>query len=54
MFAGAGAIFVKVLWHDALGMSLYAKRLEHGEFISALANRWRHGLTSARRSSLHA
>jgi transposase len=22
-----------VLWHDALGMSLYAKRLERGKFI---------------------
>jgi transposase len=24
---------VKILWHDGLGMSLYAKRLEHGKFI---------------------
>ncbi|TLU70546.1 IS66 family insertion sequence element accessory protein TnpB [Lichenicoccus roseus] len=24
---------VKVLWHDGLGMSLYAKRLERGRFI---------------------
>jgi transposase len=24
---------VKVLWHDTLGMSLYAKRLERGKFI---------------------
>ena len=24
---------VKVLWHDGLGMSLYAKRLERGCFI---------------------
>jgi transposase len=24
---------VKILWHDGLGMSLYAKRLERGKFI---------------------
>jgi len=24
---------VKVLWHDGVGMSLYAKRLERGRFI---------------------
>jgi transposase len=30
--AGRGNL-VKVLWHDALGMSLYAKRLESGKFV---------------------
>jgi transposase len=24
---------IKILWHDGLGMSLYAKRLERGKFI---------------------
>jgi transposase len=24
---------IKILWHDRIGMSLYAKRLEHGHFI---------------------
>ena len=24
---------IKVLWHDGLGLSLYAKRLERGRFI---------------------
>ena len=32
-FAAAVAISSKVLWHDGLGMSLYAKRLERGKFI---------------------
>jgi transposase len=25
---------IKILWHDGLGMSLYAKRLERGRFLS--------------------
>ena len=33
VFRGRRANLVKVLWHDALGMSLYAKRLERGRFI---------------------
>ena|SRR6516165_9538504 len=24
---------IKILWHDGLGMSLYAKRLERGRFL---------------------
>jgi transposase len=24
---------IKVLWHDGIGMSLYAKRLDRGKFI---------------------
>ena len=24
---------VKILWHDGIGMSLYAKRLERGRFL---------------------
>jgi transposase len=24
---------MKILWHDGIGMSLYAKRLERGRFI---------------------
>jgi transposase len=27
------ADLVKVLWHDGLGLSLYAKRLEKGRFL---------------------
>jgi transposase len=32
-FRGRRGDLVKILWHDGLGMSLYAKRLERGRFI---------------------
>ncbi len=32
LFRGRKGDLVKVLWHDGLGMSLYAKRLEQGRF----------------------
>jgi transposase len=33
VFRGRSASLVKILWHDGVGMSLYAKRLEKGRFI---------------------
>ncbi len=33
VFRGRGGDMVKIIWHDGLGMSLYAKRLERGRFI---------------------
>jgi transposase len=33
VFRGRKGDFIKILWHDGLGMSLYAKRLEKGRFI---------------------
>lgn len=33
VFRGKRGDLVKILWHDALGMSLYAKRLEKGRFV---------------------
>ncbi len=33
VFRGKRGDLLKVLWHDGLGMSLYAKRLERGKFI---------------------
>ena len=33
VFRGRRGDLVKILWHDGLGMSLYAKRLEHGRFL---------------------
>ena len=33
VFRGKKGDLVKILWHDGIGMSLYAKRLERGKFI---------------------
>jgi transposase len=33
VFRGRGGSLVKIIWHDGIGMSLYAKRLEKGRFI---------------------
>jgi transposase len=33
VFRGRGGRLLKVLWHDGIGLSLYAKRLEKGRFI---------------------
>ena len=33
IFRGRRGDLLKILWHDGVGMSLYAKRLEHGRFV---------------------
>ena len=33
VFRGRRGDLVKILWHDGIGLSLYAKRLDHGKFI---------------------
>ncbi|WP_442870061.1 IS66 family insertion sequence element accessory protein TnpB [Bradyrhizobium sp. CCBAU 45394] len=33
MFRGRSGKLIKILWHDGLGLSLYAKRLERGRFL---------------------
>jgi transposase len=33
VFRGARADLIKIVWHDGIGMSLYAKRLEKGRFV---------------------
>jgi transposase len=33
VFRGKNGKLIKILWHDGVGMSLYAKRLERGRFI---------------------
>lgn len=33
VFRGRRGDLIKILWHDGLGFSLYAKRLERGRFV---------------------
>jgi transposase len=33
VFRGKRGHLIKILWHDRIGMSLYAKRLERGRFV---------------------
>ncbi len=33
VFRGKRGDLVKILWHDGLGLSLYAKRLDRGRFV---------------------
>ena len=33
VFRGRRGDLLKILWHDDVGMSLYARRLEHGRFV---------------------
>ena len=53
VFRGRRGDLIKVLWHDGIGLSLYAKRLERGRFIWPLAGRWR-GRDPAGPARLHA
>ena len=38
VFRGKRGDLIKILWHDGLGLSLYAKRLERGRFVWPSAN----------------
>jgi len=33
VFRGRKGDLIKILWHDGIGISLYAKRLERGRFL---------------------
>jgi transposase len=33
VFRGRTGSLIKIVWHDGIGMSLYAKRIEKGRFI---------------------
>ena len=33
VFRGKSGKLIKILWHDGIGLSLYAKRLDRGKFI---------------------
>ena len=52
VFRGRRADLVKVLWHDDVGMNLYAKRLERGRFVWPQAQAGTVALTPAALSML--
>ena len=52
VFRGKRGDLVKILWHDGLGMSLYAKRLERGRFIWPQAKDGSASITNAQLSML--
>ncbi|WP_084293016.1 IS66 family insertion sequence element accessory protein TnpB [Bradyrhizobium sp. WSM3983] len=35
MFRGRSGSLIKALWHDGIGLSLYAKRLDRGRLAGA-------------------
>ena len=41
VFRGKRGDLVKIIWHDGLGLSLYAKRLDRGRFTGG-AGAWDH------------
>ena len=43
VFRGKRGHLIKILWHDGIGMSLYAKRLERGPSSSREPDCWRLG-----------
>ncbi|MCC6778362.1 MAG: IS66 family insertion sequence element accessory protein TnpB [Hyphomicrobiales bacterium] len=47
VFRGKSGSLIKILWHDGLGMSLYAKRLERGRFVWPAAADGAVAITSA-------
>src|SRR5437763_4505551 len=38
IFRGARGDLIKIIWHDGLGMSLYAKRLRDSRILPSFAN----------------
>jgi transposase len=52
VFRGRAGSLVKIIWHDGLGMSLYAKRLEKGRFLWPQAKDGAVALTSAQLACL--
>ncbi len=47
VFRGKSGKLIKILWHDGLGMSLYAKRLERGRFVWPAASAGAVSISSA-------
>ena len=52
VFRGKSGKLIKILWHDGLGMSLYAKRLDRGRFVWPVTVCGVVGLTAAQMSYL--
>lgn len=52
VFRGRGGSLVKIIWHDGIGLSLYAKRLEKGRFVWPSASDGMVALTAAQLSCL--
>ena len=52
VFRGRAGGLIKILWHDGIGMSLYAKRLERGRFVWPSAKEGKVALTPAQLSML--
>ena len=52
VFRGRGGSLVKIIWHDGIGSSLYARRLERGRFIWPSAEGGAVALTGAQLSYL--
>jgi transposase len=52
VFRGRGGALIKALWHDGIGLSLYAKRLERGRFVWPQTSGGTVALTAAQMSYL--
>ena len=52
VFRGRGGSLIKALWHDGLGLSLYAKRLDRGRFVWPLSAQGAVTLTAGQMSYL--
>nr|WP_279589127.1 IS66 family insertion sequence element accessory protein TnpB [Sphingobium vermicomposti] len=52
VFRGRAGSLVKIIWHDGIGMSLYAKRLEKGRFVWPSAKEGAVSLTSSQLACL--
>ena len=52
VFRGRAGSLIKIIWHDGIGMSLYAKRLEKGRFVWPSAKDGMVSLTSSQLACL--
>ena len=52
VFRGRTGSLIKIIWHDGIRMSLYAKRLEQGRFVWPSAREGIVSLTNAQLSCL--